>query len=207
MRPINLLPPEAAAKSKKRRRTLSLILLGVTYVALLALVAFWWQSKAASEEDALAEQQQANATLEGRVAQLSEASELRSRYEEGADRVADVLAYDISWGRILNDLGRIIPDRTWLTSFTGAAQFDEESPAGFGSIQTNGTAFDYPDAAAWLRALNSDRWPAIAGGWLQSSTRSELFEGVIVVDFTSVGTLTESALSNRADLRIPEVPE
>ena len=80
-------------------------------------------------------------------------------------------------------------------------------PASLGTVTFNGTAFDFPDAASWLRTLDSDRWPAIDTGWVLSTTSGEIFDGVVVVQFSSVGTLTNVALDDRAAERIPTVPE
>jgi Tfp pilus assembly protein PilN len=207
MRPINLLPPEAAERSQRVRKRASWILLGIGYLVLLVLIALWWQTKARSADEELADQQAVNADLERRIVQLSEARELRNRFEEGVDRIEAVLENDVAWGRLLTDLGRVIPDRTWLGTFTGASNLDEQNPALFGSMQVTGTAFDYPDVASWVRTLNSDRWPAIGGGWIDGSSRNELFEGVPVVEFSSSARLTREALSDRAITRVPEVPE
>jgi len=207
MRAINLLPPEAAARSRQRRQRFGYILLGAAYLVLLALITLWWQSKAQAAQDDLEAQLAVNEGLTQKIAQLSEADDLRKRYDEGVDRIETVLADDVAWGRLLNDLGRVMPDRTWLESFNGGAEHTEEQPTLYGSLQIAGTAFDYPDAAAWVRTLNSDRWPAVGGGWLEGSGRTEIFEGVPVVDFSSSAILTEEALSERAQTRIPEVPE
>ncbi|MFQ5966289.1 MAG: PilN domain-containing protein [Acidimicrobiia bacterium] len=207
MREINLLPPEEAARSRQRRLRFGYILLGVAYIALLVLVTFWWQSKAeAAQEDAEA-QLAINDSLNVRIAQLSESQDLRGRFEDGVDRIETILAVDVAWGRLLNDLGRVMPDRTWLSTFAGAAERTEEAPNVYGGLQMGGTAFDYPDAATWVRTLNSNRWPAVGAGWLEGSSRSELFDGVPVVDFSSSAGLTEEALSQRSETRIPKVPE
>ncbi len=207
MREINLLPPEEAARSQQRRKRLGYVLAGIAYVALLVLITFWWQAKAGSAQEDVAAQDAINQGLEVRIAQLSEAEELRRRYDDGVERIQAVLAFDVAWGRLLNDLGRVMPDRTWLASLAGTSEHREEAPSVYGSLQMSGTAFDYPDAASWVRTLNSERWPAVGMGWLDGSSRSELFEGVPVVDFTSSAVLTEGALSSRAETRIPTVPE
>ena len=63
---------------------------------------------------------------------------------------------------------------------------------------------DYPDVSAWLRALDSDRFPGTAGTWV-SSVSNTLIGETTVVQFVSQSTLTRNALSNRAADRIPVV--
>lgn len=205
MRTINLLPPEAAQRATARRKAAGFILLGVMYVALLALVALWWQGKATDAEDDLNAQVAANTRIEAEIASLSDVRALRSTYENGVERLGTALATDIAWGRLLNDLARIIPDRLWITSLTGTVQQDEENPFLLGQFSVTGVAFDFPDASSWLRILDAEEWPALGGGWVSSTSRSTIGESP-VIDFTSVASLLPDARSSRLEERTPEVP-
>lgn len=205
MRPINLLPPEAARRTRARRRVSGVVALGVAYLVLLALVTVWWQMKAGDAEDDLAAQLEANESLTAEIAALEGAAQLRQRYETGIGRMQTVLQRDVAWGRLLNDLGRVIPDRTWLTSFSGEADSTGDDPVTFGQVQAGGVAFDYPDASSWLRVLDADEWPAVGGAWVTSVQVGEVAE-VPVVNFSSVASLTQAAVSER-DQRLPQVPE
>lgn len=205
MRTINLLPPEAAQRATARRKTAGFIALGVVYVALLALVALWWQGKADDAQDELDAQVAANARIEAEIASLSDVRTLRSTYEDGVERLGSALSIDVAWGRLLNDLARIIPDRLWITSMTGTAQFDEENPFVLGQVAVTGVAFDYPDASSWLRVLDAEEWPALGGGWVSSTSLAAIGESP-VVNFTSVASLLDAARSNRVEERTPEVP-
>lgn len=205
MRTINLLPPEAAQRATARRKTAGFILLGVVYVALLALVALWWQGNATDAEDDLNAQVAANTRIEAEIASLSDVRALRSTYEDGVERLGTALATDIAWGRLLNDLARIIPDRLWITSLTGTVQQDEENPFLLGQFSVTGVAFDFPDASSWLRILDAEEWPALGGGWVSSTSRSTIGESP-VIDFTSVASLLPDARSSRIEERTPEVP-
>jgi len=205
MRNINLLPPEAAQKATARRKTFGLILLGIVYVALLALVALWWLGKADDAEDDLAAQVAANTRIEAEIASLSDVRSLRTTYERGAERLDAALSTDIAWGRLLNDLARIIPDRLWLTSLTGTVRLTEENPFLLGQVAVTGVAFDYPDASSWLRVLDAEEWPALGLGWVSSTSRAEIGESP-VVNFTSVASLLDAARSSRVAERTPEVP-
>lgn len=205
MRTINLLPPEAAQKATARRKTAGLVALGVIYVALLALAALWWQGKASDAEDDLDAQLAANTRIEAEIASLSDVRALRSTYENSVERLGTALAKDVAWGRLLNDLARIIPDRLWVTSMTGTLQESEDNPFLLGQVSVTGVAFDYPDASSWLRVLDAEEWPALGGGWVSSTSRSTIGESP-VVNFTSVASLLDAARSNRVEERTPEVP-
>lgn len=205
MRNINLLPPEAAQKATARRKTLGVVALGIMYVALLALVSLWWQGKAADAENDRDVQIAANARIEAEIASLSSVRALRSTYDDGVERLNTALARDIAWGRLLNDLARIIPDRLWITSLTGTQESNEENPLVLGQVSIAGTAFDYPDASSWLRVLDAEEWPALGGGWVSSTSRAAIGESP-VVNFNSVASLLDAARSNRVEERTPEVP-
>lgn len=205
MRTINLLPPEAAQRATARRKTVGFVALGIVYIALLALVAVWWQGKLTDAEADLDAQVAANARIEAEIASLAGVRSLRSTYDDGVERLGNALARDIAWGRLLNDLARIIPDRLWITSLTGTAQAVEDNPLLFGQVSVSGVAFDYPDASSWLRVLDAEEWPALGGGWVSSTSLASIGESP-VVNFTSVASLLDAARSNRIEERTPEVP-
>ena len=201
MRPINLLPPESADRKRSRQITSRLLLLGLGYLVLLALLTLLLSGRTNSAERRLADQQAVNEQLEQQVSDLSDVQELQQQYEEDAQLIQVALEGEVSWGRILNDLGRMIPDRVWLLSFNGISEVDGASR---GTIDIAGDAFDVPDVSAWLRALESDRFPSVAGTWVPSIRTTVIGENE-VWSFTSRASLTEAAESDRAEERVPEV--
>ena len=205
MRAINLLPPEAAQRASARRKTAGSIALGVVYLALLALAALWWQGKATDAEDDLDVQLANNTKVQAEISSLADVRELRGSYEEGVARLNQALAKDVAWGQLLNDLARIIPDRLWITSWTGTLEEDEDNPFLLGQVSVTGIAFDYPDASSWLRVLDAEEWPALGGGWVSSTSLSSIGESP-VVNFTSIASVLDAARSNRVEDRTPEVP-
>jgi len=206
MRPINLLPPELEEKKQARRRTLGLIGLGIVFLAILALLTFWQNGKVQLVNDDLALQEQRNQETEQQISALAGAQELRTEYDDGVARVQQVLASDVPWAKLFNDLARVIPDRMWITSFTGSVQPDPEDPTVVGQIQIGATAFDYPDASAWLRVVDSDVWPSLARGWVTTASKSSIGDNP-VIEFQSSATLTDVSISSRVDDRIPTVPQ
>jgi Tfp pilus assembly protein PilN len=206
MRPINLLPPEISEKSKARRKVFLGILGAIGFIALLVLATFWLSGQASQAEDELATQQQDNQRLQAEISQLDGARQLRSNYQSGVARLQLALATDVAWGRLLNDLGRIINQNAWLSTFSAQSSPPTETNFSFGSLTVSGTAFWYEDASSWLRVLDSSYWPAVGAGWVSSATVAEI-EQIPVVSFNSAAVLTSAALSTRMIDLIPEVPE
>lgn len=207
MRAVNLLPPEEAERSAARRRRVGYLFLMMLYVGALALGYLFFAGRADQAEEDLATQQATNQEIREDIGRLASADSMRSDYRARANDVSQILASDISWGRLLNDLARLIPDRVWLTSLTASASVSEANPGSFGQVTMAGTAFDYPDAASWLRTLDSDRWPAIGAAWVNSTAVEAVAGGIEAVNFSSIGNLTDAAISRRIDERIPEVPQ
>jgi len=201
MRSVNLLPPEAHVREQARARSVRLTLIALSYIALLVVLTLVWQNRVAEAEDAAAGQQEANQLLEVQIAELASIESVVTEYDSNVMLLEDALVDDLSWGRILNDLGRILPDSVWLESFRGSVE-DDPTTAQVGSVQVTGVGFDFPDVSAWLRSLDSDRFPAATGTWV-----TNVSEGVIgqaaIVNFVSQTLLTQAALSDRLDTRIP----
>ncbi len=204
MRSINLLPPESRVRAAARRRQALWILLGIAYLALLVAITFWWQGRVGEAEDDLEAQQAAVAQVESEIGELRDLEELRTGFESRVAVIDGILARDVAWGRLLNDLARLIPPRVWLGSFTGTVDAVGASPA-VGQISISGTAFDYPDVASWLRALDSTNFPGVSDTWVSSVSSSAIGQAD-VVDFSSQTFLTDGALSTRADERVPTLP-
>ncbi len=212
MRPINLLPPEQAERAQRRRGAFGVVFAVLLFVALLAVASVLLLGRARRAEEDLLAQQQRNQQLQRQLAELSDAEELRRAYLDGTDQVTDALAIDLAWGRFLNDVGRVIPDRVWLTTVAASAQDPEEqdeiegSGPVYGSVTLGGVAFEYPDAATWIRTLDSTEWDAVAGAWV-TTTNQGAIGGFDTVNFSSAASLTQEALGSRLDDRIPEVPQ
>jgi len=204
MRPINLLPPKARERAAARRKQSLWIALGLVYLAILVLATLWWQGQVDEAAEEAAAQQAVVEGLRAEVAQLQDLSNLRTEFEETATVVSEILATDVAWGRLLNDFGRLIPPRVWMTQFSGSSSADSSSSA-VGLLALIGTAFDYPDVASWLRSLDSANFPGVDQTWVSSATTGQIGE-IPVVDFSSSTELTADALSDRAATRIPDVP-
>ena len=204
MREINLLPPEAFQRLSARRTRARFIVVGVLYVVMLLLLTLLWQGRVSSAENVVTIQQVQNDSLQTQVNSLIDSQALEDDYNADRRLIEEALAVDMSWGRLLNDLARLIPDRVWLESFSGAVSDGAEIEEALGTVTVAGIGFTYPDVSAWLRSLDSDRFPGVEGTWVQ--TVSESLIGVAdVVNFASTTSLTEAAFSNRIAERVPLV--
>jgi len=201
MRSINLLPPEAHVKEQTRERIARMALIGMAYMAILVLLTLLWQSRVTEAKQEAAAQQDANGALEVTIAEFQGVEGLVGEYDANVALMEMALADDLSWGRVLNDLGRILPDSVWLQSFRGSVETDPTTPQ-VGTVQVTGVGFDFPDVSAWLRSLDSDRFPAATGTWVTSVSEGQIGSAP-VVNFVSQTSLTVAARSDRLETRIP----
>ena len=202
MREINLLPPEAFQRLSARRTRARLVLVGILYLVLLALLTLLWQGRVNSAEDLVTIQRAQNSTLEQRVLGLSDAQTLADEYDADVRLIQQALSIDMSWGRLLNDFARLIPDRIWLESFAGS--ISDGPDTALGTITVTGVGFSYPDVSAWIRSLNADRFPGVDGTWVDTVSEALIGEAD-VVNFSSTTALTPSALSDRIGSRVPVI--
>jgi len=209
VRPINLLPPEQARAARQRRGSAFVVLLFVIFLVALGGLWFLRSQALVAAEDNVDDQRAANARLENDIAALSDAAAALDLYESRSSQIAESLVIDIDWGRFLNDLGRVLPPRTWVGTLAASAAppaDDAGDTPTYGSVTVTGTAFDYPDASTWFRTLDSTEWSAVGGAWVSSITQSEIGD-FSTVDFSSSASLTTQALSNRSTTRIVEISE
>ncbi len=207
MRTINLIPQEGKRASEARNRMALWVVIGLVYLALLAAVTVWRQGAVTSAEDELNDQLARNQQLQLEVNSLAGAEDLRNEFDANVALLGAALINDVSWGRLINDLGRLIPDRVWISNYSGSVTPIVPGAAftSVGELTVTGTAFDPDDVAAWLRVVDSDRYPGLLGTWASTITASEIGEAE-VVQFGSTTSLTADALSGRLLERLPEIP-
>ena len=208
MRTINLIPQEGKKQTEGRQRLLLWVALGLIYVLLLGVVTVWRQGDVDDAEAEVRRERQANTELQAEINGLAPAEELSNEFAASVATLGGALANDVSWGQLINDLGRLIPDRVWITSYSGSVnRLDPNATVdlGIGELAFSGVAFDEPDVAAWLRVLDSDAYPGVVGTWATGITQSFIGEAE-TVNFGSTTSLTDEALSSRFFERIPEIP-
>ena len=203
---VNLLPPEIAERERVRRLQSGL---GIAVLASAAVVGLLYALQVAKVNDAQDELDSATAQNVALRQQRSELQTVVDTYAAVASKEAvlrSALANDIAWSSYLNDLMLTIPDNLWLTSM-GATQSGGDgsaasvatvpgAPASLGSVAFTGIAFDHDDVAAWLEVLA--RQKGYANPYFTSSTETKLGTRVVYA-FTSSVTITEQALSRRAE--------
>lgn len=208
MRTINLIPQEGKRQTEGRQKMLLWVALGLIYVLLLGVVTVWRQGAVADAEAEVRAQRQVNDELQVEINTLAGAQDLSNEFDAAVATMSIALMNDVSWGRLVNDLGRLIPDRLWLTSYSGSVNRPDpavpEVQTGVGELAFSGIAFERTDVAAWLRVLDSDRFPGVVGTWATGITQSNIGEAD-TVNFGSTTSLTEEALSSRMVERIPEI--
>lgn len=209
MRTINLIPQEGKRQSDSRQKLLLLVALGLIYVLLLGVITVWRQGAVEDAEAEVRQQQQVNNELQLEVNSLAGAETLSQEFAGTVATLGAALINDVSWGRLINDLGRLIPDRVWVTSYSGSVNRPDptatEGVDRVGDLAFSGIAFTPPDVAAWLRVLDSDRYPGVVGTWATGLTQSSIGEAD-TINFGSTTNLTTEALSGRLFERIPEIP-
>ena len=207
MRTINLIPQEGKRASEARNRMAVYVVIGLVYLALLAAVTVWRQGAVDSAEDELNDQLARNQQLQLEVNSLAGAEDVRREYDANVALLGAALINDVSWGRLINDLGRLIPDRVWVSNYSGSVNplVPGAGAVGVGELTVTGTAFGPDDVAAWLRVVDSDRYPGLLGTWASTITAAEIGEAEVVT-FGSTTSLTADALSGRLFERLPEIP-
>ena len=207
MRTINLIPQEGKAESRSRRRLLLLAGVGALFLLLLAAVTVWRQGDVDDARDELEAQNSANQALQAEVASLAGAEDIQNAFNDEALTLSLALVNDVSWSRLLVDLGRVLPDKVWVTSYSGSVNRfgpDSEATAGIGQISFSGVAFEPPDVSAWIRVLDSDQFPGVVSSWATGLTKTAIAD-VEVTNFGSTTALSDGALSDRILDRIPDI--
>ncbi len=207
MRTINLAPQEAKRETEGRRRLLVMAGLGALFVLLLAAITVWRQGAVDDAREELEAQQAGNQALQAEVASLLSAEDIRDQFNAEAATLGLALVNDVSWGQLLVDLGRVIPDRVWITSYSGNVNRfnpDAVQDLGIGQIAFAGVAFDPPDVATWIRLLDSEQYPGVVSSWASGLTQGAIADEE-VINFGSTTELSEEAISDRIFERIPDV--
>jgi type IV pilus assembly protein PilM len=195
-RRINLVGGEGRAALNRQR--LLIVAGAVGLLLLVALGGIWWIRKSAldTEKDRLAQAQAKNAQLTQEQASLASAAKTQQEIDTLSGQVTTVLAQDISWARMLQEIARTIPNDTWLTSFQGTSTLATAGATGSTltpSTPTAGTATTTPTTAGSTTVPGTPTTPAPA----TASTGTVTFS-VTGLDFRSV-----SAWIQRIGTQIP----
>ena len=194
VRRINLVPREVAAVRAQRRQA---VLAGSGVAAVAALLVGAWgmqASKIDTERKAAAETEQDTDKLRREVATLGDTIALDAELSERRAQVQTVLATDVAWTRLFNEVATVLPSDVWLTSFSGEAG---------GSVNFTAKGFDQTSTARWL--LRMAELESLSGLWVPTSAK-EGQGSASTVTFTSDADLTPAATSQRVQRYLEEKP-
>jgi type IV pilus assembly protein PilM len=88
-------------------------------LVLLAVPVISRKHSASNDNSAAHAQQQKNAQTQQQINALAPAAQTQAQITALQTQVATVLATDVSWSRVLNEIARTMPNSVWLTSFQG----------------------------------------------------------------------------------------
>jgi Tfp pilus assembly protein PilN len=207
---VNLLPPEILEAARFRRFQLAMVAAGVGAVAVVAALGVSAHQSVGSATNDLAQAKSTQASLQS---QLNGLQSVRDVYNQVAAKklmLTQAMGPEIRWSYYLTDLSLKVPDHVWLTQITASettatsaapapasaasAASAALAPAGVGTVQFSGIAFEHDDVATWLDTLAKER--GYANAYFTNSTKDTLGPRDIV-KFQSSVTLTQAALSGR----------
>ena len=188
VRRISLLPQEVAVVREQRRQALVGGGVAAALAAALIILAIV-KAGQASDEGHKADDADANvARLRAQAAKLQDNTTLASDISVRQNQVRSVLANDIAWTRLFQEVATVLPSDVWITSFTG------QSAATGPTLNLAMKGFDHTSTARWL--LRSADLKDLSGVWVPSSTKTGLGSQSLVT-FNSQANLTASAHSDR----------
>ena len=218
---INLLPDKGAEIDRKR--LFSIVgALGAVLLATLGVMTFLASNRLSNAESDRDKALAQNAALEAEASKYSDAEAEQALVDGLTRQVVTVLATDVSWSRMLQEIARTIPNDSWLTAFQGSttapssgapATIDTTSgvtgstgaipTAGPGVITNIGTAsfsatgLDFTSVASWIQRIGEI--PSFSDLWVPSATKG----GAVgttrsLVTYSSTASITSASTSDRA---------
>lgn len=196
MTQVNLLPPEARARQRARRVVGAVIAGAVGIVALLVFVYVLQAARLSTAEKKLTTQQATNGRLQSQIADLAQFAKLRDDVAAGNAQLGSLLAGQVLWSGVLQDVSMIIPDKMTLTamnaSLTAAGTPGVAAGNGLiGTITFSGVASDRTTVALWLTRLEEEKgW---VNAWVTTVTTITDSSGNKVIQFSGSVDLTSEA--------------
>jgi Tfp pilus assembly protein PilN len=204
MRAVNLLPADARpGRTPIMPSSTSVAVVGAgllaAVTAFLAVLLVQGHSTVSDKRDKLE-------ALQAQVAQV-QAAQARTAAQQGSDRArvaafAAAASARMPWDNLLDDVSRVLPDGSWISTLNLQTGVPEGVPSGTTPTTTttvptgftvSGIALTQDIVALVMRRL--ELVPALSDVTLQSSTR------------TTVGTNKAFQFTMSANVRLPEVPK
>ena len=178
---------EVAAVREQRRQAIGV---GVAVAGLAALLLALWAARSAQvtdEKEAADDAERRVARLQQERARLADGDALTTELSQRRGQVEFLLADDVAWTRLFNEVATVIPNDVWLTSFAG-------SKGAPGSINVSATGFDQTSTARWLQRIGD--LDSLTALWVPNSTKSGAGSAALVT-FSSQANLTSEANASR----------
>jgi Tfp pilus assembly protein PilN len=125
--------------------------------------------------------------LQAREAQLRSTATLATEVSQREAQIQLVLADDVAWTRLFQEIATVIPNDVWLSTFAG------QKSSGLITVAANG--FDQTSTARWL--IRVGELQSLTGLWVPNSTKQGTGTASLV-SFQSTANLTPAARSTRA---------
>ncbi len=181
-------------------------------IALLAVPTVSRKHHASVVRSEALTQERSNSDTQRAIASLAPVAKNEQQIAALGTEVEGLLATDVSWSRVLNEIARTMPNSVWLTSFQGAlANAAATSRPGAtaapatpstalsgtiqGSVTFQATGLDFTAVADWIKRLNS--LPEFSNLWVPQAQKASLGSRDVVT-FQSTASLTDSARSERS---------
>lgn len=196
-RRINLLPLGARIPERNTVMFAGLAAGGMALVVLMAALTMGRTNAISKEKESLAAQEKVNQAIQAQVSALGDAGRAEEQANAARQQVSAVLAGEVSWSQVLQDVARTIPGDVWITTFTGSVTTPGVEPvagADVGTANFGAVGLNFPSVAAWL--LRMSQIPYLDGFWVPSIAQPIPGEGVT---FTSSVKIRAGADSSRVD--------
>lgn len=188
MSQVNLLPPELRQKQALRRTTGLVAAAGLVLIALILGFYFFQTMRLSSAQDELAAQEQSNAALQSQITELQPYADLQTELAQQQALVDLVYQNEVAWSSVLMDVSRIIPDQSYLTSFSGQLSATTAAPTGvpaatsgvIGTVTFAGVANQTGTIADWLTRLGEV--PGWVNPWVNNAAESAPFSRIYAFD-------------------------
>lgn len=147
------------------------------------------QHRLDQEKSKLAAVQAANGRLQSKASSLQHVQQAQTQVDQLRNQVETLLQGDVSWARLLQDIGRTIPNDTWLTAFQATSSGANRPATGAspapatpstGTTPTTAPASGAAGGAAPGAGASGAAAPAQVGGTVSFT--------VVGLDFTSVAS-------------------
>lgn len=191
-RRISLLPGEIAVHKRERRQVMLAAAAVAVFAGLLMAVYSLRNGRVSEAEDDAAIAEARTGELQAQIAQLSDVEVLEADIAARRASVQGVLAGDVAWGRLLQEVAAVLPNDVWLTSFSGTASNATTN----GQVTFAAMGYDQTSTARWI--LRVSELEAFSGLWVPTSSKTT-GAGRDLVTFSSNAELTPAASSGRAE--------